>query len=143
MESAFGGHEVQLPDIDEEILDDAIGEIRQNLEEGIEHDKVTPEEMEATLDRITGTTSIEHAVNDAELVNEAIPKRIDLKKETFKTVDEHASDWAILVTNTSSLSVMEIGNVLPNPERFIGLHFFKPAYIIWDSRTDLGGFFVH
>ncbi|UHQ96399.1 3-hydroxyacyl-CoA dehydrogenase family protein [Natrinema halophilum] len=128
--SAMAGHEVTVRDIDEGLIQEGLEAIEANLEGGIEHGKIGTKERDATLERLSGTTSIEAAVADADLVIEAIPERMDLKKETFETVDDHAPADAVLATNTSSLSVTEIASTLDEPGRMIGLHFFKPPHIM-------------
>lgn len=128
--AAKADHEVTIRDIDEEILKNGVDAIDSNLQEGIERGKVTEDERTATLDRITTTTSLSDAVAEADLVIEAVPEDIDLKQETFKDIEAAASDEVILATNTSSLSVTQIVNVLERPERAIGLHFFNPVHIM-------------
>lgn len=128
--SAMAGHEVIIRDIEDELVENGLSEIERNLEGGVERSKVDEEEMAATLKRLSGTTSIETAVADADLVIEAIPEQMDLKKETFESADEYAPTDAVLATNTSSLSVTEIASVLDDPGRMLGLHFFKPAHIM-------------
>jgi 3-hydroxybutyryl-CoA dehydrogenase len=128
--SAMAGHDVIMRDIEDDFVQQGLSEIENNLETGIERGKVSQEEMPNTLQRLSGTTSIETAVSDADLVIEAIPEQLSLKKETFESVDEHAPTDAILATNTSSLSVTEIASTLEDPGRMVGLHFFKPAHIM-------------
>lgn len=128
--SAMAGHDVIVRDIDEDIVQDGLETIEANLEGGIERGKIDSDRRDATLERLSGTTSIETAVADADLVIEAIPERMDLKKETFETVDEYAPDSAVLATNTSSLSVTELASTLEDPGRMLGLHFFKPPHIM-------------
>jgi len=105
-------------------------QIEANLEEGIEREKITPAEKEDAVERITGTVSLEAAVEEADLVIEAVPERLDLKQDVFEEVEEFAPDDAVVATNTSSLSVTEIASVLDEPSRCIGLHFFNPAHIM-------------
>lgn len=128
--SAMAGHEVCLRDIDEEIVTDGLTAIESNLEEGIEYDKVTEEEAEATLDRISGTTSLEEAVTDAQFVIEAVPEDMEIKRETVTEVESHVSQETLICSNTSSLSLTEIANALEHPGRAIGLHFFNPVHIM-------------
>ena len=128
--SAQAGHDVIVRDIEDGLVADGIDSIEENLQGGVEHGKVTEAEMEATLDRIDGTTSLEEAVTDADLVIEAVPEEMDLKQDTFESVEDHAPDDATIASNTSSLSLTEIASVLEDPSRAIGLHFFNPVYIM-------------
>ncbi|MFW5918910.1 MAG: 3-hydroxyacyl-CoA dehydrogenase family protein, partial [Halanaeroarchaeum sp.] len=80
--------------------------------------------------RIEGTTDLELAVADADLVIEAVPEDLDLKREVLADAEDHASDDAVIATNTSSLSVTAIAGALDRPERAVGLHFFNPVHIM-------------
>ncbi len=128
--SAMAGHDVTIRDIEEDFVDDGISSIEQNLQGGVERDKVTAEEKAATLDRISGTTDLAEAVSDADLVVEAVPEDVDLKKETFEDVEAEVSEDTIIASNTSSLPVTEIVSALDEPGRGIGLHFFNPVHIM-------------
>lgn len=128
--SAMAGHDVVLRDIEDDLVAEGIDGIRQNLAEGVERDKVTDAEMEATLDRISGTTELGDAVSDADLVVEAVPEDMDLKQNIFQDVEASAPDDALIASNTSSLSVTEMASVLEHPDRTVGLHFFNPPHIM-------------
>ncbi|QIB73961.1 3-hydroxyacyl-CoA dehydrogenase family protein [Halogeometricum borinquense] len=128
--SAMAGHDVTMRDIESEYVQNGLDAIEENLRGGVERDKVTEAEMAATLDRLTGTTSLGDAVADADLVVEAVPEDMELKQETMREVEGFAADDAVLATNTSSLSVTEILSALEHPERGIGLHFFNPVHIM-------------
>jgi len=78
--SAMAGHDVVLRDVDEDVVDDGVDAIDENLRGGVERDKVTPEEREATLDRIEGTTDLEDATGAADLVVEAVAEDVELKQ---------------------------------------------------------------
>ncbi|MFB6223755.1 MAG: 3-hydroxyacyl-CoA dehydrogenase family protein [Haloarcula sp.] len=128
--SAMAGHNVCLRDIETDIVDDGLAAIESNLEEGIDRDKVTESEAEATLRRLTGTTSLEEAVTDTDLVVEAVPEDMDIKHETLTDVESHVDQETLIASNTSSLSLTEIASVLEYPERAVGLHFFNPVHIM-------------
>jgi 3-hydroxybutyryl-CoA dehydrogenase len=128
--SAMAGHDVVMRDVADEYVRDGIDAVEENLRGGVERDKVTEAEMTATLDRITGTTSLADAVADADLVIEAVPEEMDLKRETMREVEGFADADAVLATNTSSLSVTEILSALDRPGRGVGLHFFNPVHIM-------------
>jgi 3-hydroxybutyryl-CoA dehydrogenase len=128
--SAMAGHEVQLRDIDADIVSEGLDAIEATLTEGIERGKVTTETREATMQRLSGTTSLDAAVSGADLVIEAVPEEMALKRETFREVAAAADAETVIATNTSSLSVTELASTLDTPGRAIGLHFFNPPHIM-------------
>ena len=128
--SALAGHDVSLRDVDEDLVTDGVEAIDENLRGGVERDKVTPEEREATLDRIRGTTDLAGAVSDADLVVEAVPEDVELKQDVLGEAEAAAPADAVLASNTSSLPVTEIAAALDAPEQFVGLHFFNPVHIM-------------
>lgn len=140
--SAMAGHEVVLRDIDDDLVKSGLEGIRENLQGGVDRDKMTEREMEETLKQIEGTTDLEEAVVDADLVVEAVPEDMDLKKDVFSDVEDATSDETVIASNTSSLSVTEMASVLEHPERAVGLHFFNPPHlmdlveIVIAERTD-------
>jgi 3-hydroxybutyryl-CoA dehydrogenase len=136
--SAMAGHQVTLRDIESELVEDGLDGIRANLEEGVAREKVKPDERDATLDRIEGTTDLAGAVRGAGLVVEAVPEDLDLKRDVFDDVEVHASTDALLATNTSALSVTAIGAELEHPGRFLGLHFFNPVHLMGLVEVVLG-----
>jgi 3-hydroxybutyryl-CoA dehydrogenase len=126
----MAGHDVQVRDIDEEFVADGLAAIESNLEAGIERDKVTQNEADATLDRLSGTTSLESAVTDADIVIEAVPEEMGVKHDTVTDVESHVAPDTIIASNTSSLSLTEIASALDHPSRAVGLHFFNPVHIM-------------
>lgn len=128
--SAMAGYDVILRDVEEDLVADGIASIEANLAEGVEREKVTESEMDATLDQISGTTDMADAVSDADLIIEAVPEDMDLKQEVFADVEDEAPNDAIIASNTSSLSMTEMASALDFPERAVGLHFFNPPHIM-------------
>lgn len=128
--TAMAGHDVVVRDIEDEYVQNGLEAIEENLEGGIEREKVTREEADAALEALSGTTDLAEAVEGADLVVEAVPEDIDLKKGTMEDVEELADDDTIIATNTSSLSVTEIASAAELDERVIGLHFFNPVHIM-------------
>jgi 3-hydroxybutyryl-CoA dehydrogenase len=128
--SAMAGHTVSMRDVDREFVDRGLDGIEGNLAGGVERGKVSEREMEATLSRIEGTTDLEAAVSDADLVVEAVPEEMELKKEVFADCEELTSPETVLASNTSSLSVSEMASALEVPGRVVGLHFFNPPHIM-------------
>lgn len=128
--AAMAGNDVVIRDIDEGILEDGIEAITSNLQGSVERGKVSEDEKRAALDGIETTTSLPDAVAEADLVVEAVPEDVELKRNTFEEVEDAAPEDAVLASNTSSLSVTEIVSVLDRPERAVGLHFFNPVHIM-------------
>ncbi len=128
--AATAGCEVALHDVDGQAIGRGLTSIRENLDKGVSLGKVTAPAREAALGRIRAVTSLPAAVTDADLVVEAAPESLALKQEIFRLVDAAAPADAILATNTSSLSVGKISEVLANPARFLGLHFFNPVHLM-------------
>jgi 3-hydroxybutyryl-CoA dehydrogenase len=128
--SAMAGHDVTLRDVEESVVEEGIDGIRATLAEGVDRGKVSEATMTATLDRVTGTTDLADAVADADLVIEAVPEDMDLKKEVFADVEAAAPADTVIASNTSSLSVTEMAAALERPERAVGLHFFNPPHLM-------------
>lgn len=120
---ALAGYSVTLRDIEQDLIDEGIENIRWSLEKLA--DNGTIDSSNDVLARIDSTTDLEEAVSDADLVIEAAPERMDLKREIFSQLDDFTTD-AILASNTSSLSITDISDATENPERVVGLHFFNP-----------------
>ena len=128
--NASAGHNVTLRDVDPDIVEQGLQTIAENLEGAIERNKTSREAVEATLERIEETTDLDTAVSDADLVIEAVPEDMDLKKSIFTDIEAAAPTDTIIGTNTSSLSVTELAGTLGHPERAVGLHFFNPTHIL-------------
>ncbi|MDY6765235.1 MAG: 3-hydroxyacyl-CoA dehydrogenase NAD-binding domain-containing protein [Halobacteria archaeon] len=122
---AIAGYDVSMRDIDQDLLDEGYGNIEWSLNKLDEKDRLD-EEPEEILGRISTTTSLEEAVEDADLVIEAVPEKMELKKEIFGDLDDLTPKSTILATNTSSLSITEIGSATNRPEKVVGMHFFNP-----------------
>jgi 3-hydroxybutyryl-CoA dehydrogenase len=125
--AAQAGLAVHLTDVDEGALRKGLESVRKNLARSVEKDRISQDEMDETLGRIeTGT---EYAP-DADLAIEAVVETIEAKAEVFRELDELLGDEAILATNTSSISITELGSRTSRPERFIGMHFFNPVPVL-------------
>jgi 3-hydroxybutyryl-CoA dehydrogenase len=127
---AAAGCTVRMFDINEDAVSAGLGRVRGNLDKGIARGKVTEEERHDVLSRLTTTTAIADAVDQADLVIEAAPESMQLKERIFREVDAAAPATAILGSNTSSLSIAQIATVVSDPTRFVGLHFFNPVHIM-------------
>ena len=125
---ATAGHSVAIRDVQDQYVESGIEMIANTLEEGIDRGKLTTNERDAALGRISGTTDLDD-ITGAELVIEAVPEEMALKKETVAAAEE-ATDGAVIASNTSSLSLTEIASALETPENAIGLHFFNPVHLM-------------
>ena len=124
------GYDVRLFDLDASALARGADRVRASFGRAIERGKSTPEARDAALARLGTTTVLSEAVTGADLVIEAIPERLELKRDVFAAVERDAPEAAILASNTSSLSVTSIAEALMRPERSLGLHFFNPVPVM-------------
>ncbi|HOO56292.1 MAG TPA: 3-hydroxybutyryl-CoA dehydrogenase [bacterium] len=123
---AMNGRDVLLKDISNELLDRAVGTISKNLDRMVKKEKISQEEKDSTLSRITTTTDYDGA-GDCNLVIEAVNENIELKKKIFAELDEMLGKDVILGTNTSSQSITVIAAATKRPDKVIGVHFFNPV----------------
>jgi len=100
--------------------------IKKNLERLVTKEKITTEKMEEILSNISGTSDMKLA-EDCDLIIEASVENMEIKKQTFAELDEICKPETIFATNTSSLSITEIGTSTKRPDKVIGMHFFNPA----------------
>ena len=127
---AAAGCAVALHDVDEEAVSRGVARIRANLDKGVELGKVEAAGRDAVLSRVRTTTSIADAAAAADLVIEAAPESLELKRRIFAEVDAAAPGHALLATNTSALSIELLARSVADPSRFLGLHFFNPVHIM-------------
>lgn len=134
------GFTVKIVDVDEEILRKALERIRDGLKSSYERGYLK-ERVDDVMNRIMTTTNLKEAVRDADLVIEAVPEILDLKKKLFSEIDDYAPKNAIFASNTSSLSITELAKVTKRADKFIGMHFFNPPKvlrlleIVWGEQT--------
>ncbi|MEU8132212.1 3-hydroxyacyl-CoA dehydrogenase family protein [Streptodolium elevatio] len=124
--SAQAGYEVTLRDVTDAALERAQGGIRSSYEKFVAKGRMSAEDAEAALARLTVTTDLE-AVADADLVVEAVFEKIEIKQEVFRELDRVAKDGAVLASNTSALPITQIAAVTSRPEQVVGTHFFSPV----------------
>ncbi len=121
-----GGLSVVFCEVSKEAAEQGHQRIARSVEYGVKSGKLTQVQGEAMRSRISSTTRLEDLA-DCDLVVEAVPERIDLKKQILTTLDGLVSPEAVLATNTSSLPVIDLAVATKRPTRVIGLHFFNPA----------------
>ncbi|RBI63823.1 3-hydroxyacyl-CoA dehydrogenase [halophilic archaeon] len=140
--AALAGYDVNLRDVEEEFVENGYDQIEWSLGKLAERDQISESEADAALDRITPLVDLEEAVADADFVVEAVPEKMDIKKEVYDELEEYAPDRAVFATNTSSLSITELAEVTERPEQFCGMHFFNPPVrmqlveVITGAHTD-------
>ena len=127
---AMAGCRTRLFDVAPAQVEAGLAKLRANLEAGVARGKVEASSRDAALAQLSGSSELAEAVEGADLVIEAVPEKLELKRELFAKVAAVVSANAVLGTNTSSLSIADIALGLPNPGRVIGLHFFNPVHIM-------------
>lgn len=124
--AALAGYTVSLRDIEDEFVQRGYEQIEWSLNKLSEKNQITAEEVDAALNRITPTVDLAEAVVDADVIIEAVPERMDIKREVYTELSTTAAAHTIFATNTSSLSISELAEMTDRPSRFCGMHFFNP-----------------
>ena len=127
--SARAGFDVIFSETSEETVAAGRDRINRSVERAVERNKLEQEEAEALLGRISSTTELNDLAG-CDLVFEAVPEHLDLKKDLFRRLDELLGAEAILATNTSSLPVIDMAVATKRPDRVLGFHFFNPAQVM-------------
>jgi len=127
--NAMAGFDVVLHDLKEEYVQKGQETIAKNLVRQVEKGKITSEEKEAILARITPSTELQNA-RDVDIVIEAAVENMEIKTKLFAELDEITPAHAILATNTSSLPITEIAAATTRPEKVIGMHFMNPVPVM-------------
>jgi enoyl-CoA hydratase/3-hydroxyacyl-CoA dehydrogenase len=126
---AVKGYEVNLLSRSKDSLKKAVQEIEWSLGKFVEKGRISRDEAEAALSRITTTTSYGEAARDVDLALESVSENMELKRRVFAKIDEIAPSHAIIATNTSTLSVTEMGKATGRPEKTAGMHWFIPPQL--------------
>jgi 3-hydroxybutyryl-CoA dehydrogenase len=128
--AAAAGYSTRLHDVSAEALQAAGQAIAANLDRGVQLGKVAAETARTAKAGLSLHADIASAAQGADLVLEAIPESMNLKIEAFRAAAPHVPPAAIFATNTSALSVTEMGAATDRPDRFIGMHFFNPVHLM-------------
>jgi len=123
------GYEVIVRDIKDEFVERGINGINKGLSKLVSKGKITEEDKESILSRISGTTDLALA-EDCDLVIEAAVENMEIKKSIFAELDGICKESTILASNTSSLSITEVASATKRPDKVIGMHFFNPAPVM-------------
>lgn len=127
--TALAGYDVLLYDVAEAVLEGARARLEKSIDKGVSLGKVEPEAAERAKASLTYTTALEELAG-AQLIIEAAPEELELKRNLFRQLDELAPDGTILASNTSSLSITVLAAATERPAQVLGLHFFNPAHIM-------------
>jgi 3-hydroxyacyl-CoA dehydrogenase len=120
---------VVLKDVEAKFVDQGLEKARSLWQARVDQGKMEPSELERKIALITGTTDYDQ-FGDVDLVIEAVPERMVIKQTVFSELDEVTPGHAILASNTSSLSITEMGEVTSRPDKVVGFHFFYPASVM-------------
>jgi 3-hydroxybutyryl-CoA dehydrogenase len=127
---AQAGMQVRLFDVADAALEKGLAGIQKSLSRMVAKEKISADDATAVQARVSTSTDLAAACGGADLVIEAVPEKLELKRQVFGDAAAAAGDDALLATNTSSLSIDAIATGLAAPERFIGLHFFNPVPVM-------------
>jgi 3-hydroxybutyryl-CoA dehydrogenase len=128
--AAIAGIEVRLFDALAGAAAAGIAKLGKNLDKGVELGKLAPIDRDAALARVRACEDLAAACAGTDCVIEAVPERLELKREIFAAVDRAAPAEALLATNTSSLPIAEIAASVRDPGRLVGMHFFNPVHVM-------------
>lgn len=126
---ATAGYATRMVDMKPEFVESGLERIRKPLEKRIAEGKMRREDLERILGRIQGTTDLEAAAGDADLIIEAVFEELKVKEDVLRRIAKVAKPTCIVATNTSSLGVSQLAKTFGHPERFGGMHFFNPAAV--------------
>ncbi|MGP8078395.1 MAG: 3-hydroxyacyl-CoA dehydrogenase family protein [Thermoplasmata archaeon] len=123
---ALAGHRVTIEDVSEELSRRGVANARRALDRAVERGKLAAAERDAAMERIDAAIGLGR-VSSAEIVIEAAPEDLAIKRRLFAEIEGSAAPGAILASNTSSLPITSIGQELKDPGRLVGIHFFNPV----------------
>ncbi|WP_433748416.1 3-hydroxyacyl-CoA dehydrogenase [Falsibacillus pallidus] len=126
--AALGGFSVKLFDVHQDALFNAEKEIASIFEKGLARGKISVSQMETSKAALQYTDNLQEAAESADLVIEAVPEKIAIKKDVFEKLDAWTKEECILATNTSTMSPTEIGSFTKRPDKVIAMHFFNPVH---------------
>ncbi|MFX0123959.1 MAG: 3-hydroxyacyl-CoA dehydrogenase NAD-binding domain-containing protein [Candidatus Hodarchaeota archaeon] len=126
----MSGYSVSLYDIKDKIIENGKSRIEWSFKRLVEKAKISEGDYKNFMSNLKFTTDLEEAVKMADLCIEAAPEKLDLKKKIFSDLDKLSLIHAILASNTSNMSITEIGAVTQRPEKVIGTHFFNPPVLM-------------
>ena len=126
---SYSGLPVILKEANDELAQKALSKIKAIYQARVDKGKMTPGDLEAKMS-LVGVTSGNEVLKDADLVIEAVPEKMELKKKIFKELDGLLPSQSILASNTSALSISELAAATKRPDKVVGVHFFYPAHVM-------------
>jgi 3-hydroxybutyryl-CoA dehydrogenase len=126
---AQAGYRTIVREVDQLAVDTGLGRIEKFLIDGVNRGKLAAEDRDATLGRLSGTTSVE-SLAESDLIIEAIVEQVDAKRAAFVEVEAVIGPETLLCSNTSSVCITELAAATSRPDKFSGLHFFSPVPIM-------------
>ena len=123
------GYTVFLHDLSQQFLDSGAGRIAKGLNRDVEKNRLTDEEREKALSRLTTTTRVADLAA-ADFIVEAVTENLEVKAGAFRAIEPHCGQGVIFASNTSSISITRLAAATERPDRFIGLHFFNPVPVM-------------
>lgn len=127
--AARAGYETVVREVSEEVVEKGVQKIHGSLGKAVEKGKMTAEERDKTLARLSGAVGLD-ALADCDIVVEAIVENLDEKRKTFTALDEIVKKDALFASNTSSLTITQMAMFTRRPDQFVGLHFFNPVPVM-------------
>ena len=109
--AALAGYEVKMRDIKDEFVQNGYDQIEWSLNKLAENDRLTEAEADAALERVTPVVDMEEAVADADVVIEAVPEQMEIKKDVYGELVEYAPEHTVFATNPASLSITDLSEV--------------------------------
>ncbi len=128
--AAQAGFDVNIRDMEDGFVEKGMAAIKNNLDRAVSKGKLDKEEAQKVMGRIRGTIDLKEAVQDADMVIEAIIEIMEIKKQVYKELDTICKKETIFASNTSSLSITEMASVTQRPGQVIGMHFFNPVPVM-------------
>lgn len=127
----LAGYKVSLRDISGELIERGVKRLTESLDKLLKKNKISREMYDRITKELLHTTvDLEEAVKESDLVIEAVPEVLELKKEVLEDIDRLSRDDTILATNTSTMSITEISLATKSPDKVVGLHFFNPVVLM-------------
>ena len=126
---SYSGLPVVLKDVDQDLLDKGLARIRDIYQRRVDKGKMDTSTLAEKMDLIQGSLTYD-GFADADIVIEAVPEKMELKKQVFRELEEVCPESTIFASNTTALSISEMGAATNKPHKMVGMHFFSPAHIM-------------
>jgi enoyl-CoA hydratase / 3-hydroxyacyl-CoA dehydrogenase len=128
--ASMAGYTVALRDVEDSFLQNAMSKIKWSLSKLVEKQKISQVDADKIYDRITPFVDLKEALKDSDILIEAVPEDLQLKKKVYAEVDSYSDKDTVYASNTSTLPISEMASLTTRPQHFIGLHFFNPPQLM-------------